>query len=248
MVNINVCVGAAGFALGLSLAGLGAAGVASADSPKTDAARADSTAASAGPARQASKGAKRMAARDGTAPARPSAAVTRRPASAIALPSPSNGTSNPPAVPIGQVAVTAPAVPLPADPVPTDQPIGTSDLAALSAANTPAITIHNSSKTDSIWVYNLTKTANYSIPATPWETEPPPLPPDWVGPVEIKPGLSAPVTLAVYNAPPKSPGNRIYIVEGSEFTLPITSTGGIDPFDPTGSPAGDTFENYSFLE
>ena len=248
MVNVNLCVGAAGFALGLSLAGLGAASAASADTPKTDAARADSTAASAGPTRQASKAAKRMTARTDNVPARPSAAATRRPASAFALPSTSDRTSNPPAVPVGEVAATAPVVPLPTDAVPAEQPMNTSDLAALSAANTPAITIHNSSKTDSIWVYNLTKTANYSIPATPWETEPPPLPPDWVGPVEIKPGLSAPVTLAVFNAPPKSPGNRIYIVEGSEFTLPITSTGGIDPFYPPGSPAGDTFENYSFLE
>lgn len=248
MVNINVYVGAAGFALGLSLAGLGAAGVASADSPKTDAASADSTAASAGPARQASKATKRMAARGGNPRARPSTATTRRPAGPIAPPSTSDGTSDTPAVPVGDVAAAmAPAVPS-ADPAPTEQPMAASDLAAVSAASAPAITVHNSSKTDSIWVYNLTKTANYSIPPTPWETEPPPLPPDWVGPVEIKPGLSAPVTLAVYNAPPKSPGNRIYIVEGSAFTLPITSTGGIDPFDPTGSPAGDTFENYSFLE
>ena len=172
MVNINVCVGAAGFALGLSLAGLGAAGAASADSPKTDAARADSTAAAAGPTRQASKATKRMTARGGTIPARPSAAATRRPAGAIGLPSTSSDKSDRPAVPIGKVAATAPAVPLPADPVPTEQPTGTSDLAVVSAANAPAITIHNSSKTDSIWVYNLTKTANYSIPATPWETEP----------------------------------------------------------------------------
>ena len=118
MVNINVCVGAAGFALGLSLAGLGAAGVASADSPKTDAARADSTAASAGPTRQASKATKRMTARGGTIPARPSAAATRRPASAFALPSTSDRTSNPPAVPVGEVAATAPVVPLPTDAVP----------------------------------------------------------------------------------------------------------------------------------
>ncbi len=65
MVNINLCVGAAGFALGLSLAGLGAAGVASADSPKTDAARADSKAMSAGPERQAPTATKRMAVRAG---------------------------------------------------------------------------------------------------------------------------------------------------------------------------------------
>ena len=129
MVNINVCVGAAGFALGLSLAGLGAAGAASADSPKTDAARADSTAAAAGPTRQASKATKRMTARGGTIPARPSAAATRRPAGAIGLPSTSSDKSDRPAVPIGKVAATAPAVPLPADPVPTEQPADTSDLA-----------------------------------------------------------------------------------------------------------------------
>ncbi len=103
-----------------------------------------------------------------------------------------------------------------------------------------------------MWVYNLTNTGNYSIPATPWQAEPsppaPPLPPDWVGPVEIAPGSSAPVTLAVYNAPAGSPGNRIYIVEGSSFTLPITPTSGVDPFYPPGTPAGDSFQNYSFLE
>ncbi len=252
MVNINLCVGAAGFALGLSLAGLGAAGVASADSPKTDAARADSKAMSAGPERQAPTATKRMAVRAGNIPAklsgRTAPGAPARRAGSIPLPSALDGKSDPPAAPIGNLgADTALAAP-PTAAAPTAQPMDVLDLAAVSTANTPAITIHNSSKTESIWVYNLTKTADYSIPETPWETEPPPLPPDWVGPVEIKPGLSAPVTLAVFNAPPKSPGNRIYVVEGSAFTLPITPTSGTDPFDPTAFPVGDTFQNYSFLE
>lgn len=50
MVNIGVCVGAAGFTLGLSLAGLCVAGAASADSTTTDSARTDAAAvSSAGP-------------------------------------------------------------------------------------------------------------------------------------------------------------------------------------------------------
>jgi hypothetical protein len=123
---------------------------------------------------------------------------------------------------------------------------------AESTLTTPSITVHNNSTTQSIWVYNLTNTGNYSIPATPWPTAPSPPAPappaDWVGPVEIGPGSSAPVTLALYNAPAGSPGNRIYIVEGSPFTLPITPTSGVDPFYPPGAPVGDSFQNYSFLE
>jgi len=56
------------------------------------------------------------------------------------------------------------------------------------------------------------------------------------------------VTLAVYNAAAGSPGNRIYVVEGTPFTLPITATSGVDPFYPPGSPGGDAFGNYSFME
>lgn len=117
----------------------------------------------------------------------------------------------------------------------------------MAATVAPSITIHNSSTTQSIWVYNLTSTGNYSIPATPWSQQPD-IPADWAGPVEITAGSSAPVTLAVYDAAAGSPGNRIYIVEGSPFTLPITETSGVDPFYPPGSPAGDSFANYSFLE
>lgn len=121
--------------------------------------------------------------------------------------------------------------------------IGTPSLGATA----PTITVHNNSQ-QTIWVYNLTNTGDYSIPATPWSTSPT-APPDWVGPVSIAAGLSAPVTLAVNNGAAGSPGNRIYIVEGaSGFALPITPTGGVDPFYPPGFPAGDSFQNYSFVE
>jgi hypothetical protein len=97
-----------------------------------------------------------------------------------------------------------------------------------------------------MWVYNLTNTGNYSIPDAPWQSGS--VPADWQGPVEIAAGSSAPVTLAPFNAAPGSPGNRIYIVEGQAFALPITPTSGVDPFYPPGTPAGDSFQNYSFLE
>lgn len=128
---------------------------------------------------------------------------------------------------------------------------GATSSPAFQLAAAPAITIHNRSQIESIWVYNLTGTGDYSIPETPWQVDPPPgprLPPDWVGPVQIIAGSSAPVTLAVYDAPAGSPGHRIYIVEGSEFTLPVTPTSGIDPFYPPGSPGADSFRNYSFVE
>ena len=110
----------------------------------------------------------------------------------------------------------------------------------------PTITVHNTSQ-QTIWVYNLTNTGDYSIPATPW-TPSPTAPPDWVGPVAIAAGTSEPVTLSLNNGAAGSPGNRIYIVEDPGFTLPITPTSGVDPFYPPGFPAGDSFQNYSFVE
>lgn len=115
----------------------------------------------------------------------------------------------------------------------------------------PTITIHNTSQ-QTIWVYNLTNTGDYSIPVTPWTTSPT-APPDWVGPVSIGPvsiaaGSSAPVTLSVNNGAPGSAANRIYIVTDPGFTLPVTPTSGVDPFYPPGFPAGDSFQNYSFVE
>ena len=123
-----------------------------------------------------------------------------------------------------------------------------SDIGAPSlGATAPSITVHNKSL-QTIWVYNLTNTGDYAIPATPWSTSPT-APPDWVGPVSILAGSSAPVTLSVNNGPAGSPGNRIYIVEGTAgFTLPITPTSGVDPFYPPGFPADDSFLNYSFVE
>ncbi len=151
--------------------------------------------------------------------------VAASPAAAATVPAP--GTAAPAAVP-DSACCSSPAA-------------GTD-----AAATAPAITIYNNSTSQSIWVYNLTATGNYSIPDTPWTTDS--APPDWVGPVQITAGSSAPVTLAVYNAAPGSPGNRIYIVEGSAFTLPITEPSGVDPFYPPGSPGDDAFSNYSFLE
>ncbi|MDQ1320505.1 MAG: hypothetical protein QG655_1748 [Actinomycetota bacterium] len=249
MVNIGVCVGAAGFTLGLSLAGLCVAGAASADSTTTDSARTDAAAvSSAGPRADSPKATKRGA--RGGAVVKPSATTvkpaataraTQRTAAAVAG-SVADGAELAAERAAEQVAGPAPA----ADVSPQAEPV----IAAVG--NAPSITIHNQAKTESIWVYNLTNTGNYSIPDTPWQAEPPapapPLPPDWVGPVEITAGSSAPITLAVFNAPAGSPGNRIYIVEGSAFGLPITSAGGLDPFYPPGFPTGDTFQNYSFLE
>lgn len=232
MARIALWTGTAGFALGLSLAGLYTADAASAESPKADSAKADS-AASAGPARNSAK------ARNRPTPARGSDSMAK----AAVSPVKPAATARPVVPPTGRGAAAAPAS--------TVAPVTESQCCSAVVA-TPSITIHNTSKTQPIWVYNLTDTGNYSIPATPWQAEPPspapPLPPDWVGPVQIAAGSSAPVTLAAFNAPAGSPGNRIYIVEGSEFTLPITATSGVDPFYPPGSPGGDSFSNYSFLE
>lgn len=227
MAEIKVLASAAGFALGLSLAGFCAAGVASADSPQRDAAKNDRASVSAGPARGATE-ANRAARR--AAPAVKPAAATRATSRPFSASTPDRTAAQ----------IAAPAV------VQAEAPAAQQ----AAAPAVPSITIHNSSTTTPIWVYNLTNTGNYSIPATPWPTAtPPPTPPaDWAGPVKIEAGSSAPVTLAVFNAAPSSPGNRIYIVEGSEFTLPVVPTSGIDPFYPGGSPGNDSFQNYSFLE
>ncbi len=226
MAEINVWAGAAGLALGLSLAGFCAAGTASADSPQRDVvAKDDRASVSAGPSRNAAT-ANRAARR--AAPAINPAAATRATSRPVSASTPGRNSAH----------AVAPAA-VPAE-TPTAQAVPTA----------PSITIHNSSTTTPIWVYNLTTTGNYSIPATPWPTAtPPPTPPaDWTGPVKIEAGSSAPVTLAVFNAPAGSPGNRIYIVEDAEFTLPVVPTSGIDPFYPGGSPGADSFQNYSFVE
>lgn len=226
VAGIGFWAGVTGLALGLSLAGVCTAEVASADSSRTDSPKTDPAGVSAGPARNPVK------TRNGPAHARGS---NSGPAPSARLASlPARGTVAPASVARAECCSGAVSTP------------------TVSTPTVPSITIHNSSKTTPIWVYNLTDTGNYSIPATPWQTEPqppaPPLPPDWVGPVQIAAGSSAPVTLAVYDAPAGSPGNRIYLVEDPEFTLPVTPTSGVDPYYPPGSPGDDAFRNYSFLE
>lgn len=101
---------------------------------------------------------------------------------------------------------------------------------------TPTITIHNTSATDTMWIYNLTTSGDYSIPNT-------------FVPVEIAPLSSAPVTLAVGTGAPGSPQNRIYIVDGpAGFSLPVDATSGVDAFDPVALTAENSFFNYNFLE
>lgn len=236
VTTVGAWASAAGFALGLSLAGLYTAGVASADQATSDSVGTEST-VSAGPHRNPAKASRPARRAYSAVTAAPSARQIPRPVSRSAT----DSRSDLPVVPVvgpGQ------------DAAPPAEPQCCAGSGSVGPA--PAITIHNSSKTDPIWVYNLTSTGNYSIPATPWQAEPPapapPLPADWVGPVQIAAGSSAPVTLAVFNAAPGSPGNRIYIVEDSEFTLPVGPTSGIDPFYPSGSPGNDSFGNYSFVE
>lgn len=99
----------------------------------------------------------------------------------------------------------------------------------------PTITMHNNTG-QTIWVYNLTTSGDYSIPSD-------------FQPVEIANGSTAPVTLALGTGAVGSPENRIYIVEGSSgFTLPVSSPGGVDAFNPTAPSAGNSFQNYNFLE
>ncbi|MCX2929770.1 pentapeptide repeat-containing protein [Mycobacterium sp. CVI_P3] len=118
----------------------------------------------------------------------------------------------------------------------TTCPDGAKSSSGCSATTSPpSITIHNSSG-QTIWVYNLTTSGNYSIPAG-------------FTPVQVQAGDTTAVTLAVGTAAAGSPENRIYIVEGSAgFTLPVSSPGGVDAFNPTAPTAGNSFDNYSFLE
>lgn len=264
MATIGYWAGTAGFALGLSLAGVYTADVASADTSSADKPGTDRASVSAGPARNTptarsrptpARGAGSAVAASGSS-IRPAASVaapvTRRsdlppaPSADMAVATPARGTATPArsATPVpASSSVSAPV----AAPIPATAANPAAEAANPAAAPTaPSITIHNASTTQPIWVYNLTDTGNYSIPVTPWKPEPAPA--DWVGPVQIAAGSSAPVTLALFNAPAGSPGNRIYIVEGSEFTLPISPTSGVDPFYPPGSPGNDSFQNYSFLE
>ncbi|MCH9731099.1 MAG: hypothetical protein K0U84_15725 [Actinomycetia bacterium] len=117
-------------------------------------------------------------------------------------------------------------------------PCGTDGCEAPDAALVPSITVHNSSD-KSIWVYNLTKSGDYSIAST-------------FEPVEVPKGSSAPITLAVGTGAVGTPENRIYIVEadknGNGFTLPVVSPGGVDAFNPTALTADNSFLNYNFLE
>lgn len=226
MAEIRVLAGTAGFALGLSIAGLYAAGTASADAAQRDTSTAQRASSPAGPARGATAPNRGPQRHRAASPAKP--AATQRAAGRTARAATRDRTSV-------QAVVPVPAVPEPTAP---------------ATPSVPSITVHNGSTAQPLWVYNLTTTGDYSIPDTPWPTAPPPPTPpaDWTGPVKIEAGSSAPVTLAAFNAPAGSPGNRIYFVQGSEFTLPVVPTSGIDPFYPGGSPGNDSFQNYSFVE
>ena len=244
MVKTGVRVGTAAFALGLCLAGPQAAGVAAADDDAGDvrAASAESVSSpksirpgrtdkAAAPARTRATVAPRAAA---------VSAFQQQPRAAITIAA-RQGRSTLPASPVTNVLEGA--LLLLRRSLFPEPDIGAPSLGATA----PTITVHNSSQ-QTIWVYNLTNTGDYAIPATPWSTSPT-APPDWVGPVSIAAGSSAPVTLAVNNGAAGSAANRIYIVEGAAgFTLPITSTSGVDPFYPPGFPDGDAFQNYSFVE
>lgn len=112
---------------------------------------------------------------------------------------------------------------------------GTDATVAEPTLTPPTITLHNNTG-NTIWVYNLTNSGNYSIPA------------DFPA-VEVAAGQPTSVTLAPGTGPADAPKNRIYIVEGpAGFTLPVTSTSGVDAFNPTAPSAGNSFLNYSFVE
>ncbi len=128
-------------------------------------------------------------------------------------------------------AVPSGPVPAPAGPV----PVACGAAGCDAAVSAPPITVHNDSAT-TIWVYNLTTSGDYSIPAD-------------FQPVAIPAGGSAPVTLAAGTGPLGTPENRIYFVEGEQgLDLPVVSPGGIDAFNPTAATAGTSFRNYSFIE
>lgn len=250
LVKSGVRVGAAAFAVGLSLAGPHVVGIAAADATDTE-----SASVSAGPAHPA-KVSKRAATQSARVakPAGAAAGHTARSAPPAAAIRPAPGRIVSHQLPVARSAVNTPSVP--SNPI-TDVlqgalllvrrtffPARTSapasaDLTGSSLPQTtptpPTITLHNNSG-QTIWVYNLTTSGDYSIPS------------DFV-PVQVEAGSSTPVTLAVGTGPAGSPENRIYIVEGAAgFTLPVTSTSGVDAFNPTAPTAGNSFQNYSFVE
>lgn len=207
---------------------------------------------SAGPARPA-KASKDAATRP-TRAAKPAAVAARRTAPSAAAIRPVPGRIVSRQQPFARSAVNTP--PIPANPIPdllqgglllvrrTFLPARTTgyvgaDQTGSSLPQTtptpPTITLHNNSG-QTIWVYNLTTSGDYSIPS------------DFV-PVQVENGSSTPVTLAAGTGAAGSPENRIYIVEGpAGFTLPVTSTSGVDAFNPTAPTAGNSFQNYSFVE
>ncbi len=120
-----------------------------------------------------------------------------------------------------------------------DDPVGRVD--SVAAPTPPTVLLHNDSG-QTIWVYNLTTSGDYSIPAG-------------FPVVEVANGTSTPVTLAAGTGAPGSPENRIYIVQGTAgFPSVVSSSGGVDAFNPTADnpslqPAtANSFSNYSFIE
>lgn len=252
-------VGAAAFALGLSLAGPHIVGIAAADTSNTE-----STSVSSGPARPASDSkrsvparaakparvaAGRTVSRAPSAAARPNAAgirshkVSSAAVGATSLrafgSSVANRLSGHPATPIadflqgGLLLTRRTFLPSLKTGLVGAQLTGSSLPQDTSAP--PTITVHNQSG-QTIWIYNLTTSGDYSIPS------------DFV-PVQVENGSTTPVTLAVGTGAVGSPENRIYIVEGpTGFTLPVTSSSGVDAFNPTAPTAGNSFQNYSFVE
>jgi hypothetical protein len=112
---------------------------------------------------------------------------------------------------------------------------------SFAAPSPPTVMLHNDSG-QTIWVYNLTTSGDYSIPAG-------------FPVVEVANGSSTPVTLAAGTGAPGSPENRIYIVQGpTGFPSAVSSAGGVDAFNPTADnptlqPAtANSFSNYSFVE
>ena len=228
-------MGAIAFAVGLSLAGPQVAGNAAADTP--DSGSAPVSAARANPAttakaatprsvRPAARAAGLRSVKVDTPSAAGRTASAARGARASGLPSSSikdflagglllarrNAAAGSTATPGASLA----AAPVP-DPAP------------------PSITVHNNT-TQTIWVYNLTSSGDYSIPAG-------------FEPVSIGVGGSAPVTLAVGTGAVGSAKNRIYVVEGPVgFTLPVVAPSGVDAFNPTAASTDNSFLNYNFLE
>lgn len=230
-------VSAAVFALGLSVAGAHAAGIASADAPDTG-----SPSVSAGPERPVGSHARpaRSAAMSGAAArsaTRASAAVVRpaglpqRPQAVTPQPAPASPTTPSGDVLQGGLLLARRTV------APTAPVAAATPAAALPGATLtpPTITLHNNTN-GPIWVYNLTTSGDYSIPAS-------------FTPVEVASGSPTTVTLAPGTGAADAAKNRIYIVEGqSGFSLPVVSSSGVDAFNPTAATEGNSFLNYSFIE